>query len=101
MPRLSRMFDRSSWQPLAWREVALPLVVQSAVIACSWCLWFWLLQRISLGAFGMRALATWIASIIPGFALLGFLSWRVDLALAVAVAAIAVSLRAPRGEENR
>jgi hypothetical protein len=81
--------------------MALPLLVQSAVMACSWCLWFWLLQRISLGALGMRALATWTASIIPGFALLGFLSWRVDLALAIAVAAIAVSLRAPRQEEQQ
>lgn len=97
---LSLLFERSTWQPLEWREMALPLVVQAAVIACSWCLWFWLLQRISLAAFGMRALAMWTTSIIPGFAFLGFLSWRIDLALAIAVGAIVVSLRA-RGPEEQ
>jgi hypothetical protein len=97
---LSLVLDRRSWQPFAWREMAVPLLAQAAVIGCSWYLWFWLLQRISLAAFGMRALATWTASILPGFVLFGFLSWRVDLALAIAVAAIAVSLRAPRREEQ-
>jgi hypothetical protein len=80
--------------------MALPLAVQAAVIAGSWCLWFWLLQRISLAAFGMRDLAMWTASIVPGFVLLGFLNWRVDLALAIAVSAIVVALRAPPREEQ-
>jgi hypothetical protein len=97
---LAVWFERSGAQPFVWRDMALPLVIQAGVVACSWCLWFWLLQRISLGAFGMRALATWTASILPGLVLFGFLNWRVDLAVAIAVVAIAVSLRAPRREEQ-
>jgi len=97
---LSLLFQRSAWQPIEWRQMAFPLFVQAAVIAGSWCLWFWLLQRITLAAFGMRTLAMWTASVIPGFVFLGFLSWRVDLALAIAVAAIVVSLRAQPREEQ-
>jgi len=97
---LSLLIARSAWRPIEWREMAISLLVQAAVIACLWSLWFWLLQRITLAAFGMRALAMWTASIVPGFVLVGFLNWRVDLALAIAVAAIVISLRAGVAEEQ-
>ena len=84
----------ASWQPVDWRELAIPLLIQAAVIACLWTLWFWLLERMTLAAFGMRALAMWTASIIPGFVLAGFLNWRIDLALAIAVGAVVIALRA-------
>lgn len=97
---LSLLLERSAWQPLEWREMAMPLLVQAVVIACSWSLWFWLLQRMTLAAFGMGALAMWTASMLPGFVLFGFMSWRIDVALAIAVAAIVVALRARVADEQ-
>jgi len=91
---------RGAWQPLDWREVALPLALTAAVNAACWWLWFCLLQRMTLAAFGMRALAAWTAAILPGFLLFGFLSWRADCALTIAVAALIVALRAPAPEEQ-
>jgi hypothetical protein len=96
----SLLFERSARQSIEWRELAIPLLVQAAVIACLWTLWFWLLVRMTLAAFGMRALTMWTASIIPGFVFLGFLIWRVDLALAIAVGAIVIALRA-RGVDEQ
>ncbi len=86
--------------PLSWRAAVLPLAMTAAVNAACWWLWFWLLQRMTLAAFGMRTLALWTATILPGFLLFGFLSWRVDLAVAIAVAAIVVALRARVAEEQ-
>jgi hypothetical protein len=63
-------------------------------------LWFWVLQRVTLGAFGMRALAAWLAAVIPGFAVFGFLEWRADVAIAVALSAVVISLRAAPVEEQ-
>jgi len=94
------VFERGAWQPIEWREMAIQLLVQAAVTACLWSLWFWLLERMPLAAFGMRALAVWAASIIPGFMLLGFMNWRVDVALAIAVAALVVALRARVADEQ-
>jgi hypothetical protein len=96
----SLLFERSAWPAAEWRGLAIPLLVQAILVACLWSLWFWLLERMTLSAFGMRALATWTASILPGFVLLGFLRWRVDVALAIAVAAIVIALRARVGEEQ-
>jgi hypothetical protein len=48
----------------------------------------------------MRALAMWTATMVPGFVLFGFLSWRIDAGLAIAVAAILVALRARSAEEQ-
>jgi hypothetical protein len=92
--------ERGSWQPLEWRQLIAPLALQAVVVACSWVLWFWLLQRVTLGAFGMRALAAWLAAVIPGFAVFGFLEWRADVAIAVALSAVVISLRAAPVEEQ-
>lgn len=94
------LFERGSVRQLDWREVALPMLVEAVVVACSWCLWFWLLQRMTLAAFSMRPLAIWTATMLPGFVLFGFLSWRIDIALAIAVVAIVVALRARSEEEQ-
>ena len=97
------LFEGSAWQPIGWvewRQMATPLLVQAAVIGATWWLWFWLLQRMTLAAFAMRALATWTASILPGFVLFGFMSWRVDLALGIAAAAVVVALRARVTDEQ-
>jgi hypothetical protein len=92
--------ERHFWQPVDWREVAIPLFVQSAVIGGTWCLWFWLLERMTLAAFGMRAIAVWAAVLIFTLANSSLLNWRMDLALAIALAAIVVGLRARVAEEQ-
>jgi hypothetical protein len=94
------LYERELWQSLEWRQLIAPLALQAVVVACSWVLWFWLLQRVTLGAFGMRALAAWLAAVIPGFAMFGFLEWRADAAVVVAVSAVVVALRAGPAEEQ-
>jgi hypothetical protein len=94
------VYERSAWQPLVGRSLVVPLLCDAAVLGAVWWLWFWLLQRMTLAAFGMRALAAWTAALVPGIAMQGFLEWRLDAALAIAVAAIAVALRARVGDEQ-
>jgi hypothetical protein len=96
----SLLYERSAWQPVDWGGVRVPLLMEAAVVACSCWLWFWLLERMALAAFSMRALAVWTAALIPGFVMFGFLQWREDAALAIALAAIAVALRARVAEEQ-
>jgi hypothetical protein len=96
----SLLYERSAWQPVDWGGVRVPLLMEAAVVACSCWLWFWLLERMALAAFSMRALAVWTAALIPGFVMFGFLQWRQDAALAIALAAIAVALRARVAEEQ-
>lgn len=86
--------------PLDWRAAVAPLLLMTLVNAASWWLWFWLLERMTLAAFGMHALAAWVAAMLPGLLLFGFLSWRNDAALAISVAAIAIALRARIAEEQ-
>jgi hypothetical protein len=97
---LGLIYERSLWQPLDWREVAVPLLLEAVVVGGSCILWFWLLERMTLAAFSMRTLAAWAAAMLPGFAFAGFLQWRIDVALAIAIAAIVVALRARPGEEQ-
>ena len=94
------LFERGSWQPLDWRQLIAPLALQAVVVACSWVLWFWLLQCVTLGAFGMRALAAWLAAVIPGVAVFGFLQWRLDAAIVIGLIAVTISLRARVVEEQ-
>ena len=94
------LFERGLWPSLEWRQMIAPLALQVVVVACSWVLWFWLLQRITLGAFGMRALGAWIVSVVPAFAVYGFREWRADVAVVVALGAVVVSLRAAPAEEQ-
>jgi hypothetical protein len=94
------VLEPGSWQGVDWRGVLGPLLVEAAVVAYSSWLWFWLLQRMTLAAFGMRALAVWTAALVPGFMLFGFMQWRLDLALGIALAAMVIALRA-RGVEEQ
>ena len=97
---LALVFERGAWQPLDWREVWTPLLMEATVVACSCWLWLWLLQRMPLAAFGMRALAAFTASLLPGFVFGGFAEWRIDAAVVIALAAIVVALRARVAEEQ-
>lgn len=97
---LSLMRERSVWQPVDWHAAALPLALSALVSTVSWVLWFWLLQQMPLAAFCMRPLAIWTASLVPGFALFGFLNWRMDAALLISLAAMAVALRSRISDEQ-
>jgi hypothetical protein len=97
---LGLVFERSAWQPVDRHQVWLPLLMEAAVVGCSWWLWFWLLQRMTLAAFSMRSLAAWVATLIPAFAFGGFLNWRIDGAVTIALAAIVIALRARVAEEQ-
>lgn len=96
--------ERRSWQPVDWREVAIPLFIQAAVAAAASCMWFWLLERMTLAAFSMGAAAAWAAVLIFALANSSLLDWRmgwrVDVALAIAAAAIVVALRARIEDEQ-
>jgi hypothetical protein len=94
------LYERGSWQPLDWRGLIVPLLCEASLLVVVWCLWFWLLQQITLGAFGMRALAAWAATAVPAFATAGLLQWRVDAAFGIAVVAIAIALRARLADEQ-
>jgi hypothetical protein len=94
------VYERGSWQPLDWHALIAPLLCDAALLAAMWCLWFWLLRRVTLGAFGMRGLAAWAATALPAFVSLGLLQWRVDVAVSIAVAAVAVALRARSADEQ-
>lgn len=90
----SLLFERESWQPLDWRGILVPLLLEATVVAASCWLWFWLLQRMSLASFGMRTLAAWVASVAPGLLFMGLTEWRIDAAFAIALGAVVVALRA-------
>ena len=89
-----------SFQAPYWRQALLPLLCAALLHAALWWLWFWLLQRMTLAAFGMRPLAMWVASVAPGVFLYGFSSWRVDVALPIALSALLVALRARAADEQ-
>ena len=93
-------YERGTWQPLDWHALIAPLLCDAALLAAMWCLWFWLLRRVTLAAFAMRALAAWAATAVPAFVSLGLLHWRVDLAVSIAVVAVAVALRARAADEQ-
>jgi drug/metabolite transporter (DMT)-like permease len=88
-----RSFTLLGWAPL-------PLLTEVAVFAASWWLWFWLLQKLTLGAFAMRTLATCTAALLPGFFIFGFRQWRMDAALTIACIALIAALRTGPSEEQ-
>jgi len=85
---------------LDWQQAALPLVLAALLNLATWWLWFWLLERMTLAAFGMRALATWAAAIVPGFVLVSLTNWRNDAAFVIAIAALVAALRARTADEQ-
>ena len=90
-PLLEGLNDGGTWAVMG---------VDAAAGACMWWLWFWLLQRMMLSAFGMRALAAWVAALVPGFVTFGFLQWRIDAAVLIGIGAVVVALRARVAEEQ-
>lgn len=93
-------FQRDAFRAIDWPSAWTLLLAQAAMAASVWWLWFWLLQRITLAAFAMRALAAWAASLLPVFVTLGLLHWRLDAALGIAAAVVVVALRAGVEEEQ-
>jgi hypothetical protein len=96
------LWERSSWswQAIIARALLVPLLCDAVTLAATWWLWFRLLERMTLAAFGMRQLAAWVAAVVPELALIGFRQWRLDAALVIALGAIVVALRARGGEEQ-
>ena len=95
-----RLSADTSPAPLDWHAAGLPLLFSALLSASTWWLWFWLLRRMELAAFGMRVLAAWAAAIVPGFVFVSLTSWRIDTAFVIAVAALVVALRARPGDEQ-
>lgn len=85
---------------VGWREDAWLILLQAALWAATFGLWFFLLLRLKLPAFAMLPLAAWTANVVCGLPVTLFASWRVDLAAAVALAAVLAGLRAHPAEEQ-
>jgi hypothetical protein len=94
------LFRRTAWQPLDWGTAWEPLLLNTALTASAWLLWFWLLRRMTLAAFSMQSLAAWAPALMLGLFNLGWANWRMAAALAIAVGAIVIALRARVADEQ-
>ncbi|MDP9051457.1 MAG: hypothetical protein M3O31_12190 [Acidobacteriota bacterium] len=92
--------ERGAWQPVDWRDAALPILFQVLLAAGSYWLWFYLLVRMPLTGFSLHPLAIWIASTLVGLFFVFFMTLRLDLAVAIAVGAVVVALRAQVADEQ-
>ncbi len=97
---LAFISERPYWHPIDRHGLLyiLPLVLLAT--AAGTCLWFWLLTHMALPAFSMNTLALWIAATLGSAVLYGFLTWRVDFAIMIAVTALIVALRARVSDEQ-
>ena len=93
-------FDHASIPATDWRGLILPSTFEIIQLALSWSLWFWLLQSVSLAVFSTRLLASCTAALLPGFVFFGFREWRMDAAVFISLAALAVCLRANPAQEQ-
>jgi hypothetical protein len=96
----SVMVERVAWQSIDWRDAAGPVLVEAGVVAASFWLWFYLLTRMRLTGFSMHPLAVWTATLTTELAAARFAAWRIDLAAAIAIGAIAVGVRARMADEQ-
>jgi len=94
------IYERSAWHAPDMRISWVTLLPEIAVLIVSWCLWFWLLQRLSLAAFSMRMLANCAAALLPGFLSFGIGQWRMDASFVISCIAVGVALRATPAEEQ-
>ena len=94
------IYERDAWGGLNFRISWATLLPYVAVLIISWCLWFWLLQRLSLGAFSMRMMATCAATLLLGLLSFGVGQWRMDAAFVISCIAVAVALRVTPAEEQ-
>ncbi len=91
---MSLFAERPQWQPVDWRSAGMSLIYGIIVAGVAGVLWYWLLQRMELAAFTMQTLAVSLSGVVLQFVVFGFLSWRVDLAMALGSGALVVALRA-------
>jgi hypothetical protein len=96
----SMLTERGAWQAVDWRAAAGPVLVQAGLVGVTCWLWFYLLMRMRLTAFCMHPLAVWTAAIVGELAVVRFALWMVDAAVAIALGAIAIGLRARVAEEQ-
>ncbi len=96
----SLFVERAVWQPMNWRDAAMPVLVQAGLVAASCWLWFYLLVRMRLTGFVMHPLAVWVAGIVWELMGVRFAAWRMDVAAVIAVGAIVVGVRARIADEQ-
>lgn len=94
------IYERDGWHAPDLQISWVTLLPETAVIVVSWCLWFWLLQNLSLAAFSMRMLANCAAALLPGFLSFGVGQWRMDASFVISCIAVGVALRATSAEEQ-
>ena len=94
------IYERDAWRDPTMQVAWATLLPEIAVLIVSWCLWFWLLQNLSLAAFSMRMLANCAAALLPGFLSFGVGQWRMDASFVISCIAVAVALRATPAEEQ-
>lgn len=94
------IYERDSWRASDVHVSWITVLPEIAVLIVSWCLWFWLLQKLSLAAFSMRMLANCAAALLPGFLSFGVGQWRMDVSFVISCIAVAVALRATPAEEQ-
>jgi hypothetical protein len=96
----SVLVERAAWQPVEWREAAVPLLMQAGLAAASYWLWFYLLVRMRFTGFVMHPLAVWAATLVAELVVVRFAAWRIDLAATIAIGAIVVGVRARIADEQ-
>ncbi len=84
----------------AWFAAWMPLAEAVSLTGAAAVLWFFLLQRMELAAFSMQQVVILTGGLLVQFVLFGFLSWRVDLAVALCVGAIWTALQARAEDEE-
>lgn len=94
------IYERDGWHASNTHIFWVTLLPEIAVLIVSWCLWFWLLQKLSLAAFSMRMLANCAAALLPGFLSFGIGQWRLDASFVISCIAVGVALRATPAEEQ-
>ena len=94
------IYERDRWHAPNTHISWVTLLPEIAVLIASWCLWFWLLQKLSLAAFSMRMLANCAAALLPGFLSFGVGQWRIDASFVISCIAVAVAFQATPAEEQ-
>ncbi len=84
----------------AWGKVWGPVAVAATATGVAGVLWYWLLGHAELAVFSMQTLVLWLSAVLFEFAMFGFLSWRIDVAVLVGLGAMWVAMRARVGDDD-
>ena len=87
-------------QGVSWAEMWVPMGGAVLLAGAAAVLWFSLLQRMELAAFSMQQVVLLTGGLLVQFVLFGFLSWRLDVAVALCVGAIWTAMEARAEDEE-